>query len=74
MIAIGKNKVKREKLFGKEQKAKRIIHRDHLTIDAEADKRHSWTYMYALPPTGQIRLEDFETAAIDRLKCMLLEY
>lgn len=74
MIAIGKsNKSDRQKskLYGPNvsKVPNRIIHRDHISIDKKTDEKHSWTFMYALPPVGQITLEDFESSTIDRLKC-----
>lgn len=76
MQAISKTRNKKSLLYGPSVEqvkvSQRIIYRDHVNIDQQLDKKHSWTFMYMLPPVGQITLEDFEVSAIDRLKCMSL--
>jgi len=76
MQAISKTRNKKSLLYGPSVEqvkvSQRIIYRDHVDIDQQLDKKHSWTFMYMLPPVGQITLEDFEVSAIDRLKLLRL--
>lgn len=44
--------------------------KSHKTLLSAADfKDRSWRYMYNLPPTGELTIEEFELYARDRLKC-----